>query len=171
MTKAQLSAALVLVALFGLPLAAQASVVHTPVASKLVSEDDNGGDDNGQHRGDDNSSVVDPNNPSDKDDTFVVPPVVIHPGAKGPVHHFKPGTKPPVNKQPTSTVPDVAGDHPIRLDQVKPSAKTPTDAFVDTAVIGLGAVGAGALGLGVVVGVRTIRARRNGEKADYFYGS
>jgi hypothetical protein len=53
---------------------------------------------------------------------------------------------------------------------VLPSRKTPTDVFVDTAVVGLGAVALGAATLGGMVGVRAIRARRSGENNDYFYG-
>jgi hypothetical protein len=61
-------------------------------------------------------------------------------------------------------------EEPIMVDQVLPTAKTPTDLFLDSAVVGLGAVGAGALALGTMVGVRAIRSRRSGEKEDYFYG-
>jgi hypothetical protein len=37
-------------------------------------------------------------------------------------------------------------------------------------VLGLGAIASGALVLGGVVGARAIKARRSGEKLDYFYG-
>jgi hypothetical protein len=67
-------------------------------------------------------------------------------------------------------VPDNMAGEPILVDKVLPTAKTPTDLFVDSAVVGLGAVGAGALALGTMVGVRAIRSRRSGEKTDYFYG-
>ncbi len=179
MSKAQLASALLLVALFGVPAAAHAAPVapastHTTVALHAEGGDD--GSDDGEDNGDDGggsfSPPVDtkPANPQDTDDSFVVPPVVIHPDGK----HSKPLDQNPANVPPVDGKPlvqtDVPGDHPIQVDKVQPSNKTPTDLFVDTAVIGLGAVGAGALGLGAMVGVRAIRARKSGEKADYFYG-
>jgi len=185
MSKVQLSAALVLVALLGAPIAAHAAtpVVQTPTSNLIFTEggDDNGGDNSGGDNSDDNGGgTFTAPTTKDKDDTFVVPPVVIHPGDKGGNHSFKPGVKPGTtpgstpSATPGETPPvngsDVSGRHPIRLDQVNPTAKTPTDVFVDTAMVGLGAVGLGALGLGTVIGVRAIRARRSGEKADYFYG-
>ena len=186
MSKVQLSAALVLVALLGAPVAAHAATPagQTPTSALIFTEggDDNGGDNQGDDEGDDDNGGGSFTTPTtkDKDDTFVVPPVVIHPGDKGGSHHFKPGVKPSTtpgstpSATPGATPPvegsDVSGRHPIRLDQVNPTAKTPTDVFVDTAMVGLGAVGLGALGLGTVIGVRAIRARRSGEKADYFYG-
>jgi hypothetical protein len=177
MSKVQLSAALVLVAMFGLPVAAQAATSATvaPSAFSLHAENgDDGGDHGGDKNGDDGGSYtpsdVTPANPQDQDDSFVVPPVVIHPDGKRS-HQFDkgPGSVPPIDGTP-QTLSDIPGNHPIQVDKVHPSTKTPTDLFVDTAVIGLGAVGAGALGLGAVVGVRAIRARRSGVKADYFYG-
>lgn len=175
MSKATLSAALVLVACFGLPAVAQAATPQTHLSFAVHAEneggDDNGADDNG---GDDNGSsysVQDPTGANqDKDDSFVVPPVVIHPDGKGahPLNQL-PGHPKPLDVQPRNFN-DMPGKHPVQLDKVHPSNKTPTDVFVDAAVVGLGAVGAGAIGLGVTVGVRAIRARKSGTKADYLYG-
>ncbi|MCX8530266.1 MAG: hypothetical protein ORN27_09420 [Rhodoluna sp.] len=170
MSKVQLSAALVLVTMFGLPVAAQAvtPVASAPSAVSLHAEHGDDGEDQGDDEG---GSFTAPDvNPQDTDDSFVVPPVVIHPDGKRS-HPFDkgPGSVPPIDGTP-QTLSDLPDNHPIRVDKVQPSTKTPTDLFVDTAVIGLGAVGAGALGLGAVVGVRAIRARRSGVKADYFYG-
>lgn len=185
MSKAQLSAALVLVALFGLPATAQAST-PTFANSTTVSihsehddeefEDEGDDEDEGEFEdeeefgggfedGDDESfGGVD-----EDDETFVVPPVVIEPRGKAPHEHDDPNTMIPEDYMPDQVLEGAPGE-PIRVDQVLPSVKTPTDVFVDTAVVGLGAVGAGALALGTMVGVRAVRARRSGEKADYFYG-
>lgn len=171
MSKSQLSAALVLVALFGVPATAHAatSVTHSNSTVVIHAEpEDHESDSEGEGEdGEDQQSDGD----DDNDDSFVVPPVVIEPKGKGGHQAAPPiGGKPPVENTQVAPLGDVRGQHPVRVDEVRPDAKTPTDLFVDTALIGLGAVGAGALGLGAVVGVRAIRARRSGEKADYFYG-
>ena len=179
MSKAQLSAALVLVALFGLPATAQASTptFSTATTVSIHSEhDDEEFEDEGEDEGEDEfgGGFEDGDDESfggvdEDDESFVVPPVVIEPRGNGP--HGPDDTAPTVPEEyMPDQVLDGASDEPIRVDQVLPSVKTPTDVFVDTAVVGLGAVGAGALALGTMVGVRAVRARRSGEKADYFYG-
>ena len=173
MSKAQLSAALVLLALFGLPATAHAATTVTHSNSTVVvhAEPEDQGDDS---EGEDGEDSQQSDGDQDNDDSFVVPPVVIEPKGKG-AHTAHP-TNPqidgsaPVEDTQVAPLGDVRGEHPVRVDEVRPEHKTPTDLFVDTALVGLGAVGAGALGLGAVVGVRAIRARRSGEKADYFYG-
>jgi hypothetical protein len=172
MSKAQLSAALVLVALFGLPAtanAATAPVQATSTVSVHTEHEDEEDEFEGQEDGEDGFEHEDGD--EDGDDSFVVPPVVIEPKG-GQAHPAGPpnGVDQPIDATQIAPPGDVRGEHPVRVDKVRPEHKTPTDIFVDTAVIGLGAVGAGALGLGAVVGVRAIRARRSGEKADYFYG-
>lgn len=174
MSKLHLSAALVLVAMFGLPAAANATTPTIPnsTSSVLFSHDDEEKfEDEEEHEEEheeegeeDHEEVYE-----EGEESFVVPPVVIHPGGNGP---HAPGHSGQVLPEPyvPKGLEDVSGDVPIRVDQVLPTAKTPTDLFVDSAVVGLGAVGAGALALGTMVGVRAIRARRSGEKADYFYG-
>lgn len=187
MSKAQLSAALVLVALFGLPVTAQASTTtfSTSAAVSLYTEDD---DDEFEDEDEDEEEHEDEDEDDDSfgggfededdesfggvdedDETFVVPPVVIEPRGKGPHLHDHPAAVIP-EEYTAGPLVDGAPGEAIRVDQVLPSVKTPTDVFVDTAVVGLGAVGAGALALGTMVGVRAVRARRSGEKADYFYG-
>ena len=176
MSKAQLSAALVLVALFGLPATANAATAVTHSNSTVVvhaEPEDHGDDSEGEdgEYGEDGDENQQSDGDEDSDDSFVVPPVVIEPDGKG-AHHAGPplGGEEPIEKTSIAPLGDVRGEHPVRVDEVRPEHKTPTDLFVDTALVGLGAVGAGALGLGAVVGVRAIRARRSGEKADYFYG-
>lgn len=185
MSKAQLSAALVLVALFGLPATAQAST-PTFATSATVSlhsedhddefedEDEDEGEDEGEDEDEFGGGFEDGDDESfggvdEDDETFVVPPVVIEPRHEGPHGPDDSAPMVPEEYMPGPLV-DSAPGEPIRVDQVLPSVKTPTDVFVDTAVVGLGAVGAGALALGTMVGVRAVRARRSGEKADYFYG-
>ena len=173
MSKKQLSAALILVALFGLPATAHAATPTPPaqsnpsVAVHAEPEDDEGEYEDAED-GEDGEDQFDDGD-SDSDDSFVVPPVVIQPDGMG--HRPPPvdGQLPP-EEDISMQRSDVSGKHPVQVDKVHPDGKTPTDVFVDTALIGLGAVGAGAIGLGATVGVRAIRARRNGEKADYFYG-
>lgn len=176
MSKLQLSAALVLVALFGLPVTAQAATSFAPASTgvSIHTEDDefeDEGEDGEEYEGEDSSSFADEEEAiADEDDeSFVVPPAVIHPHGPGhndddPMDQIMP------ESYSSGPITDKSGGQPIRVDQVLATAKTPTDLFVDTAVVGLGAVGAGALALGTMVGVRAVRARRNGEKADYFYG-
>ncbi len=180
MSKAQLSAALVLVAMFGLPVAAKAATpAAQPYAAAAIFAEhgDDGGDDGGDGGEADGNSGgtftapdTTPANPKDKDDSFVVPPVVVNPAAKKTNPLGKAPSKTTQVDSKTQPVVDLPQNHPIQVDKVQPSTKTPTDLFVDTAVIGLGAVGAGALGLGAMVGVRAIRSRKAGAKADYFYG-
>lgn len=166
MSKLQLSAALVLVAMFGLPATANATTPTIPnsTSSVLFSHDDEEKFEDEEEHEEEHSEGYE-----EGEESFVVPPVVIHPGGKG---QHAPGHSGQVIPEPyvPKGLADVSGDVPIRVDQVLPTAKTPTDLFVDSAVVGLGAVGAGALALGTMVGVRAIRARRSGEKADYFYG-
>ena len=183
MSKAQLSAALVLVALFGLPATAQASspTFSASTTTSLFSENDDDEfedeeDEDGEFEDEDEfgGGFEDDDDESfggddEDDETFVVPPVVIEPSGKGPHGYVEPAPMAPEEAKSGQLL-DGAPGEPIRVDQVLPSVKTPTDVFVDTAVVGLGAVGAGALALGTMVGVRAVRARRSGEKADYFYG-
>jgi len=171
MSKSQLSAALVLVALFGLPATAQAATSFAPtsIGVSIHTEDDEFQDEDESEdeegaEGEEGTAFS-----GEQEESFVVPPVVMHPSGPGLAE-----PAPPVEGVPQeylrNDVPDQMASEPIMVDQVLPTAKTPTDQFVDTAVVGLGAVGAGALALGAMVGARAIRARRSGEKADYFYG-
>ena len=57
---------------------------------------------------------------------------------------------------------------PISMEGVKPSAKTPSQIFMESATVGLTAMGVGAIALGGVAGVRAIRLRKN-PLGDYFY--
>jgi hypothetical protein len=185
MSKSQLSAALVLVALFGLPATANAATSSSPAPSTASAtslhfeheddefEDEDESEYEEEAEGEEGSAFSE-----EDDESFVVPPVVMNPsGPRGPDGPRGPGRIDPEQRNEEVTeeylrndVPDQMAEEPIMVDQVLPTAKTPTDLFVDSAVVGLGAVGAGALALGTMVGVRAIRSRRSGEKADYFYG-
>lgn len=57
---------------------------------------------------------------------------------------------------------------PIEVALIRADIKNPSDQFLDSAYLGLGALGAAALGLGSVASIRAIRLRRSG-KSDYFY--
>jgi len=57
---------------------------------------------------------------------------------------------------------------PIDVALIRADIKNPSDQFLDSAYLGLGALGAAALGLGSVASIRAIRLRRSG-KSDYFY--
>jgi hypothetical protein len=57
---------------------------------------------------------------------------------------------------------------PISMEGVNPSAKTPSQIFMESATVGLTAMGVGAIALGGVAGVRAIRLRKN-PLGDYFY--
>ena len=164
MTKLKLTAALaLLLALLGAPVAAHA-VPHGFVAE---SEDDTESAET--EDGEDSQDVEDTpdfedsgDHDKDFDDSFVVPPVFVHPQRHDRL---------PLDVQRGSDgKPAPFENHPIEVNKVEPTAKTPTDVFVSTATVGLGAVGAGAVGLGAVVGVRAIRAKRAGTKNDYLYG-
>lgn len=176
MSKSQLSAALVLVALFGLPATANAATSSSPAPSTASAtslhfeheddefEDEDESEYEEEAEGEEGSAFSE-----EDDESFVVPPVVMDPKGPGRIDPEQRSEEVP-EEYLRNDVPDQMAEEPIMVDQVLPTAKTPTDLFVDSAVVGLGAVGAGALALGTMVGVRAIRSRRSGEKADYFYG-
>jgi hypothetical protein len=176
-------AVIALGALFALPTAAQASVFNSApapigaIANLHAGEDDgNGGGGQSGSQDDGDQSSATHGTAGDKDDSFVVPPVVGHTEDKTAVSSSVPvSPKKPSQVVPVDAVPRVRSGNPqvgeaIQVDRVVPNVKTPTDLFVDTAVLGLGAIASGALVLGGVVGARAIKARRSGEKFDYFYG-
>jgi hypothetical protein len=176
MSKSQLSAALVLVALFGLPGTANAATFNSPAPSTASAtslhfehEDDEFEDEDESEYEEDAEGVEGSAFSEEEDESFVVPPVVMDPMGPGRIDPEQRNEEVP-EEYLRNDVPDQMADEPIMVDQVLPTAKTPTDLFVDSAVVGLGAVGAGALALGTMVGVRAIRSRRSGEKTDYFYG-
>ena len=189
MSKKQLIAAITLAAFIGLPVSAQAAVAApstTPqVSTKVVfSEDEDGYEDEDheyedeEHEDyedhDEDGEYADGFEEGDDEGTFVMPPVVVDANKSGvrPGRHLGSvgeGAHIPDDKAFSGTV-DAPASAPIQVQKVLPSRKTPTDVFVDTAVVGLGAVALGAVTLGGMVGVRAIRARRSGENTDYFYG-
>jgi hypothetical protein len=57
---------------------------------------------------------------------------------------------------------------PIDVALIRADIKNPSDKFMDSAYLGLGALGLAAMGLGSVASIRAIRMRRSG-KSDYFY--
>lgn len=57
---------------------------------------------------------------------------------------------------------------PIDVALIRADIKNPSDQFLDSAYLGLGALGVAALGLGAVAGMRAVRSRLSG-KSDYFY--
>lgn len=174
MSKLTLSATLVLVALFGLPVTAQAAQVVTQVTPSTASVSLYTEDDDDEFEDEDESEYEEDGEAyesEEEDESFVVPPVVIDPNNRNSYEQPEEfGEDLPAEAYQMNSETGALPGKPIQVDQVKPTVKTPTDLFVDSAVVGLGAVGAGALALGTMVGVRTIRARRNGEKDDYFYG-
>ncbi|CAB4549233.1 MAG: hypothetical protein F2529_05480 [Actinobacteria bacterium] len=193
--KSAVLASVILLTLFGVPLAANAATPQvaisgfpTPVFSEdedeYEDEDEDGDDDQGVH----------------EEQHEVIPPVITVPG-QGKEHHRKPpknGTPivpevldPNTSAQslsgidlaeadyvvvasddPESTIPLEAANpnesKPIDVKLIRASIKTPADRFMDSAYLGIGILGAAALGLGAVAGVRSIRMRRN-DKSDYFY--
>jgi hypothetical protein len=163
MSKSQLSAALVLVALFGLPATANAATSSSPAPSTASAASLHSEHADAEFEDEDKSEN------EEEDESFVVPPVVMDPKGPGRIDPEQRSEEFP-EEYLRNDVPDQMAEEPIMVDQVLPTAKTPTDLFVDSAVVGLGAVGAGALALGTMVGVRAIRSRRSGEKEDYFYG-
>jgi len=176
-------AVIALAALFGLPVAAHASVLTAAPApigaiANLHTGDDEsnqGSEDDQSDEGDSGSTGTAPTS-GDKDDSFVVPPMVgtVERTSTGVVQGQPASVEGPASigsVAPTRINPDALPEgQAIQVERVVPSVKTPTDLFVDTAVLGLGAIGSGALVLGGVVGARAIKARRSGEKFDYFYG-
>lgn len=194
--KAILAATVVLLTVFGAPVAASAAPVQTGSAQSGISihtedhddESDDGDDD--EDDGDDRHGYI--------------PPVFVVPGQKKPHNEHK--TKPsgtvtttpstgsssstagidplsgdPVNQigpdgQPMAGTPGSdlgpAGtpeeSRAVDITRVPKHMKSPADAFMDTAYIGLGLLGVSAVGLGVTAGVRAIRLRRSG-KSDYIY--
>jgi hypothetical protein len=191
--KSAVLASVILLTLFGAPLAASAATPQvaisgfpTPIFSEDEDEyeDEDSDDDRGNH--DEHHEVI--------------PPVITVPG-QGKEHHRKPpknGTPivPEVldpnssaqslsgidlaeadyvvvaSDDPESTIPLEAANpnesKPIDVKLIRASIKTPADRFMDSAYLGIGILGAAALGLGAVAGVRSIRIRRN-DKNDYFY--
>lgn len=185
MSKSKLMAVIALATLFGLPAAAHASGVSDTQAPISAIANLHAGDDDGQEDGEDggHSEYEDEGEEDDAfngtagdvDDSFVVPPVVGHiednaPGSGKAQIYPEDGEEYVPLGAPQISSGDAKVGEAIRVDRVVPSTKTPTDLFVDTAVLGLGAIGSGALVLGGVVGARAIKARRSGEKFDYFYG-
>ena len=190
MSKKQLIAAITLAAFLGLPVGAQAAVAATPttpqVSAKVIFSEDEDGYEDEDHEEYEDEDHEDGYEDEDEDEyaggfedgddegTFVMPPVVVDPNKAGvkPGRHLGSvgeGAHIPDDKAFSGTV-DTSATAPIQVQKVLPSRKTPTDVFVDTAVVGLGAVALGAVTLGGMVGVRAIRARRSGENTDYFYG-
>lgn len=187
MSKKQLIAAITLAAFIGLPVGAQAAVAATPstpqVSAKVVFAEDEDGYEDEDHEDEDHEDEDYEDDgeytggfeDGDDEGTFVMPPVVVDPNKAG-VHPARPigpdgkHSHLPDDKVFSGEVDEGAVSEPIQVQRVLPNRKTPTDVFVDTAVVGLGAVALGAATLGGMVGVRAIRARRSGENNDYFYG-
>lgn len=191
--KSAVLASVILLTLFGAPLAASAATPHfvsSGVPIPIFTEDQEESDD---EDGDNDNSVH-------NEQHEVIPPVITVPGS-GKEHHRKPPKTgipevPEVldpnssaqflsgidlaeaeyvvvaSNDPESTVPLEAANpneaQPIDVKLIRASIKNPADRFMDSAYLGIGVLGAAALGLGAVAGVRAIRMRRNG-KSDYFY--
>ena len=177
MAKVQLAVALSLLACLAAPVGAQAQTIAPVALSAPVvftepedhedvedQEDHEDYEDDGEDSEDDGAfGGVD-----DGDDvgSFVpLPPVVVAPhegdfGRGSQERNFD--GLPPVK--------DNKGLPPVRVDEVRPTQKTPADAFAEASYIALGALGLGAVSLGAVAGVRSYRLRKSG-KADYFYES
>ena len=191
--KSAVLASVILLTLFGAPLAASAVTPQVAISgfpTPIFTED--------QEESDDEDSDDDRGNHDEQHE--VIPPVITVPG-QGKEHHRKPpknGTPivPEVldpnssaqslsgidlaeadyvvvaSDDPESTIPLEAANpnesKPIDVKLIRASIKTPADRFMDSAYLGIGILGAAALGLGAVAGVRSIRMRRN-DKSDYFY--
>ena len=191
--KSAVLASVILLTLFGAPLAASAATPQVAISgfpTPIFTED--------QEESDDEDSDDDRGNHDEQHE--VIPPVITVPG-QGKEHHRKPpknGTPivPEVldpnssaqslsgidlaeadyvvvaSDDPESTIPLEAANpnesKPIDVKLIRASIKTPADRFMDSAYLGIGILGAAALGLGAVAGVRSIRMRRN-DKSDYFY--
>jgi hypothetical protein len=191
--KSAVLASVILLTLFGAPLAASAgtpqiglSGFSTPIFTEdqEESDDEDGDNDNGVHN----------------EQHEVIPPVITVPGHGKDEHRNPPKNGTPIvpevldpnssaqylsgidlaeaeyvvvaSNDPESTVPLEAANpnesQPIDVKLISASIKSPADRFMDSAYLGIGALGAAALGLGAVAGVRAMRMRRNG-KSDYFY--
>ena len=186
MSKSKLIAVIALAALFGLPAAAHASGIsatQAPISAiaNLHTGDDDGqedGEDGGHSESEDEGEEDDGFNGTtgDVDDSFVVPPVVGHiedniaGSGKEQIDPTERSEFVPLDGSPQISLSNAQVGEAIRVDRVLPSTKTPTDLFVDSALVGLAAIGSGAMVLGGVVGFRAVKARRSGEKFDYFYG-
>jgi len=189
--KSAVLASVLLLTLFGAPLAASAATsnfvssgVPIPIFQENEDEDEDRDDDRGDH----------------DEQHEVIPPVITVPGHGKGDHRKPPKNGIPIvpevldpnssaqslsgidlaeaeyvvvaSNDPESTVPLEAANpneaQPIDVKLIRASIKNPADRFLESAYLGIGALGLAAVGLGTVAGVRAIRMRRSG-KSDYFY--
>ena len=196
--KSVIAASVILLTLFGAPLAATAatpSVVSTTSPKPIFQDDENEYED---EDGDDDEKAHDERHE-------IIPSVITVPGF-GKGHHRRPpkgevpivpGEVTPGVVDPTVTSQSLSGvditdaeyvvvatndpegeiplevanpneSEPIDVKLISTSAKSPADRFLESAYLGMGALGAAAVGLGSAAAVRAVRIRRSG-KSDYFY--
>jgi hypothetical protein len=171
--KVQLAVALSLLACLAAPVGAQAQTlapVQQPAHIVFTEhEDHEDSEDSEDYEDDEDFQDIEDDGEFEEgqeDGDFVpLPPVVVSPHDGD----FRHGPElDPYEGLPPIDAPK--GAHPVRVDQVHPTQKTPADAFAEASYIALGALGLGAVSLGAVAGVRSYRVRKAG-KADYFYES
>ena len=186
--KAATAASLILLVIFGAPIAASAATVHhlsIPKPIHLEDEEHEDGDEEEDQRSDHDELH------EDIPPVFVVPGNTEHPSVtKEPITTQtqplspsligKPHQDATVNKEflvvssqdpaSKSALERVNPHHanPIDISLVRTSLKTPADRFMEAAYIGMAGLGITAVGLGATAAVRSMRLRKNG-KSDYFY--
>ena len=178
MAKVQLAVALSLLACLAAPVGAQAQTLAPSMQSGPVVfnepedheefEDEDEDEDEFEDEDEDSEGAFgeDEDEEGDDDGQFVpLPPIVVSPH-EGEFEHG--ATSEQFKDLPPVGTP--RGLPPVRVDEVRPTQKTPADAFAEASYLALGALGLGAVSLGAVAGVRSYRLRKTG-KADYFYES
>ena len=181
---------IVLLTLFSAPVAANATPAFSPTAvpSPIFQDDGDELDDEEDH---------DDEKAKDDDHHATIPPVFVVPRKRQAQNGNQPKIEVPVPTQSGAGVQSLPGlgseetdffvissidpqnesmigtaapnvSKPIDVKNVRTDILTPADRFMDSAYLAMGALAVGAVGLGSVAGVRTLRARRNGE-SDYFY--
>lgn len=133
-----------------------------------ISDDESGDDEReeSENESEESSEIyetgVRPNQPKEferaglADRELTMPPVVVRPDTEG------------AQKGPKAE-PKEGQPKPIELADLKPTKKTPADAFVESATVGVGVMAAGALALGAVAMTRGSKTKRD-DKSDYLYG-
>ena len=190
MSKKQLVALAVALAVLGTPLALSASAsaaTKSTATSPIFTDRDDEDDEDDEDEGDDDEG-------DDDEGGFVLPvtpgvdpsaapstsPYDSNRNGTGATYSVSPllPTGVPASPLAPSGSEQVVGANAINPDaapaidpkSIRTSAKTPADVFMESATWGLVAMGAGALALGSAAGVKTLSARRK-PNADYFYDS
>jgi hypothetical protein len=181
-------ASLILLVVFGAPIAASAATpYHLSNSAPIYLEDQDDGD---QEEDSDSSHdelhedippvFVVPGSSNTEHPVLTKEPITTQTKPLNPSQIGSPATGSKVNKEflvvssqdpaSKSALERVNPHHakPIDVSLVRTSLKTPADRFMEAAYIAMAGLGVTAVGLGTVAAVRGIRLRRSG-KSDYFY--